>query len=40
MKTLKAGSSNWMTSTPSAASARASWFNRSAKAIAIFTLSP
>ncbi len=40
MNTLKAGSSNWMTSTPSFSSARASWFSSSAKANAIFTLSP
>ena len=40
MNTLKAGSSNWMTSTPSLSSARASSLRRSAKAIAILTLSP
>ena len=37
---LKAGSSNWMTSTPSASSSRASSFNSSAKRIAILTRSP
>ena len=39
MKTLKAGSSSWITSTPSAASARASWFSKPANAIASSTLS-
>ena len=36
MNTLKAGSSNWITSTPSASSARASSLRQSAKAKAIF----
>jgi hypothetical protein len=37
---LNAGSSNWITSTPSFSSARASRLSSSAKTIASFTLSP